>query len=298
MKLKLNKKIIEDKNLSNNAILSYIGLVACSKLDYNPIFINRSMISYYLTGNTKPVRRFDESLKLGLKELIDNKVIDCYEQNSTNYYFGTKNIRLEQEDIFVFVDFDDVRKIMQCDYHGKICLLRFYIATLGTFLSKNKIIDIRDPEKYNNVLGTMSQEYLANLIGISLHTSMEYTKILEQLELLYISRCSYIFKDKKGNFKRHNNIYGNYKNKEIIDDYMKVRYEMYDELHKVHTSKAANNSRSLIQKYNQMVRGHKYDNETVKDIYDYICKYNKEHSKNCKDMSVFVQYGYNIDDYN
>jgi hypothetical protein len=295
MKLKLSKEITENNRLSNNAIVSYIGLVYCCRFDYEPVFINRNMISYYLTGQKKLSRSFDEVLKSGIKELIDVGVICCEEQNTQNYYFGLKNIRLEDSDKFVFVDFDDIRKIMQCNHKGKISLLRYYIVLLGTFIVKNHITNIRDSGKYNNILGMMSQDYIANLARISTHTAVEYTKILEQLELLYVSRCSFLFKDKKGNVKRHNNIYGRYIDKSTIDEFTQVRYEMYDDLHKMHISAAANNSRSLMQKYNQLVKGKSYNKEIIKDIYNYICDYNTKYPKKEKDMSIFEQYGYKIE---
>lgn len=294
MKLKLNKEITENKKLSNNAIISYIGLVYCCRFDYEPVFINRNMISYYLTGQKKMSRTFDNVLKLGINELIDEGFIVCDEQNTQNYYFKLKNIRLEETDKFVFVDFNDIRKIMQCNYKGKISLLRYYIVLLGTFIVKNHITNIRDSNKYNNVLGMMSQDYIANLAGISSHTAVEYTKILEQLELIYISRCSFMFKDRKGNVKRHNNIYGKYVDRAIIDEFTKVRYEMYDDLHKVHLSAAANNSRSLMQKYNQLANGKIYNKETIKEIYNYICNYNIKHPKKAKDLNIFEIYGYII----
>ena len=55
-----------------------------------------------------------------------------------------------------------------------------------------------DPEpnpKYNNVLGMMSQDYLAELANISVHSVIEYIKELEKLELIYVSRCSLKFKE-------------------------------------------------------------------------------------------------------
>jgi hypothetical protein len=294
MKLKLSKEIIENKELSNSAIVSYIGLVYCCRFDYEPVFINRNMLSYYLTGQKKISRAFDEVLKSGIKELIDAEAICCEEQNTQNYYFGLKNIKLEDTDKFVFVDFDEIRKIMNCNYKGKIGLLRYYIVLLGTFIVKNRIGNIRDSSKYNNILGMMSQDYIANLAGISSHTAVEYTKILEQLELLYVSRCSFLFKDKKGNVKRHNNIYGRYIDKLLIDEFTKVRYEMYDDLHKMHITAAANNSRSLMQKYNYLTKGKSYNEEIINEIYNYICDYNKKHPDKHKDVSIFKQYGYKI----
>lgn len=297
MKLKLSKEVTENNNLSNNAILSYIGLVYCCRFDYEPVYINRNMIAYYLTGKRKQIRRFDESLKKGLQELIDKKIITCIEQNPQNYYFEFKNIKLEDNNKFVFVDFDDIRKIIECNYKGKYALLRFYVVMLGTFISKNHISDIRDPDKYNNVIGMMSQEYIANIAAISVHTVVEYTKVLEELNLIYVSRCSFMFKDVNGNVKRHNNIYGRYSDKDIIDDFTKVRYEMYDNMHKVHMSISSNNSRSLMQKYNQIVKGKVYDKEVMDEIYNYLIQYNKKHPNNCRSMEIFAQLGYDVYDF-
>lgn len=295
MKLKLNKSIVENKNLSNNAILSYVGLLSCPRFNYEPIYINRNMISYYLTGITTHSRRFDEAIKLGLRELIDNDIVDCYNQDSMNYYIGFKNIKLKEDDRFIFIDFDEVKEILKYDYQGKVSLLRYYIVLLGTFISKNHITNIRDTTRYNNILGMMSQEYMSGLANISKHTAVEYTRILENLNLIYVSHCSFAFKDKKGNVKRHNNIYGRYKDKDIIDEFTKVRYEMYDDLHVAHLSSVANNSRSLMQKYNQMLKGKVYDNKVVDDIYNYVNQYNKKHPKSRRDMDIFEKYGYEID---
>jgi hypothetical protein len=166
---------------------------------------------------------------------------------------------------------------------------------LSTFILKNKIKDIREPEKYNNKLGMVSQEYISDILDVSVHTVVEYTKILEQLELLHISRCSFMFKDEKGNVKRHNNIYGRYNDKELIDEFAKIRYDMYDDLHKVKSTTATNNARSLMQKYNYLRGGTKYDKDTVAAIYNYICSYNEKYPKKTKDMKPFKKYGYKID---
>lgn len=295
MKLKLKKDIVIDKTLSNNAILAYVGIVSCFKNDFDNVFTNKNMMTYYLTKKTVIPRRFEESLRNGINELLKNKIIICDSKNGTDFYMDTLNIKLKDDDIFIYVDLKDIQKILSCYHQSKIGLLRYYILVLGTFISKNHVENIRDPNRYNNVLGMMSQEYISNLTGMSIHTVAEYTKILEELEILYVSRCSFMFKDNKGVIKRHNNIYGRYKDKDIIDEFTKARYEMYDDLHKTHLSSAANNSRSLMQKYNQMVNGRDYDDGTVKDIYEYICKYNKKHTKNKKDMNVFVKCGYDLD---
>jgi DNA-binding transcriptional regulator YhcF (GntR family) len=294
MKLKLKKEIIENKNISNNAFMTYIGIVSCYKRDFDFVFSNKNMINYYMTKKIKISKKFDENIRNGMKELFEKEIIICNGKIGSDYYLGLQNIQCNDNDKFTFVDFSDIQTIMSSNYKGKSNLLRFYICLLGTFISKNHIKDIREPEKYNNILGMMSQEYLAGLADVSVHTVVEYTKALEELGLIYVSRCSFVFKDSKGRTKRHNNIYGKYKDRELIDEFAKIRYAMYDDLHKVQSANKVNNDRSLMQKYNCLRNNTDYDKETVTAIYNYVCEYNKKHPKKAKDMTPFVKYGYKI----
>lgn len=295
MKLKLKKEIIENQELSDNAILAYIGLVMCIKKNLNSVFTNRNMLMFYLTNQEKTSKRFDDSLKDGLQELLDKKIVICKKKNGTDYLLSLVNIKLEEQDKFIFVDYDDIQKILLCNSQRKKSLLRFYLLMLGTFIGKNHIKDIRKPDKYNNILGMMSQEYLAEISDISSRTVTEYIKIFEDLKLMYVSRCSFTFKDKNGRIKRHNNIYGRLKDKELIDEFANIRYSMYDDLHKIQDMNAVNNARSLMQKYNCLRKNTKYDKDTVADIYNYVCSYNEKNPKKAKDMTPFKKYGYKID---
>ena len=295
MKLKLKKEIIENKCLSNNAFMTYVGIMSCYKKDFDFVFLNKNMINSYMTKKVHITKKFDENIRSGIKELLDSKIIICNDKVGSDYYLGLKNIQLDDNEKFTFVNFNDIQTIMSSNYKGKSNLLRFYICMLGTFISQNKVKDIREPEKYNNILGMMSQEYLADLCNISVHSVVEYTKVLEKLELIYVSRCSFMFRDNKGSIKRHNNIYGRYADKELIDEFAKVRYDMYDDLHKVKSTTATNNARSLMQKYNCLRNNTKYDKKTVAAIYEYVCKYNEKYPKKAKDMKPFEKYGYKIE---
>ena len=295
MKLKLKKEIIENKELSDNAILVYVGLVMCMRHNLNRVFANRNMLMFYLTNKEKTTKRFDDSLKEGLQELLDKKVIVCKQRNGSDYFLGLDNIQLDDKDKFVFVSYEDVNKILTCNSQRKKSLLRFYILLNGTFIGKNHIKDIRDPDKYNNILGMMSQEYLAEIADISSRTVMDYIKIFEELKLIYVSRCSFTFKDAQGRIKRHNNIYGRYENKALIDEFADIRYSMYDDIHQVQNTNEINNARSLMQKYNCLRNNTKYDKATVAAIYKYVCSYNEKHPKKAKDMKPFEKYGYKID---
>lgn len=295
LKLKLKKEIIENTTLSNEALMVYLGIVLSYRPLYQEIPINYGQLNYYLNKTTAMPQYFDKSLRKGLKQLINDHVVTCIDKTKTEYFLGTKNIKLEDTDKFIFVDVEDVHKIMQSDCKSKNAVLRLYLCMLGTFIGKNHIKDIRDPDKYNNILGMMSQQYLSDISKISRTSVIEYMKVLEELELIYVSRCSALFQDKYGNIKQHNNIYGKYSDRELIDEFTKIRYEMYDDFHNIKSKITTNNARSLAQKYNCLANKTKYDKETVAEIYKYVCDYNEKYPNKAKDMTPFVKYGYKVD---
>lgn len=296
IKIILKKDIILNKNLSNQAIMTYVGLAICLKPGVDFIYADKNMIYSYLSGTIASIpRRFDENIKNGLKELIDKNIVTCKKRNSGTYYFNVKDFIVDNNECYLTVYLSEINKIINSTYKGKVSLLRYYLCLLSTIIIDNKIKNIREPDKFNNKIGMVSQEYISDIANVSTHTVVEYTKILEKLELLYVSRCSFMFKDNNGNVKRHNNIYGRYIDRNIIDEFTKVRYEMYDDLHKVHMSSASNNSRSLMQKYNQMVKGKTYSKEVMDSIYNYINQYNKKYPNKHRNMDVFEQYGYYVE---
>lgn len=295
MKLKLKKEIITNKELSHNAIMAYLGIICCWNSSFDYIFANRNMINYFLSNKIIFSRRFDENVKNGIQELLDKKIIVCSEKIGVDYCLQSDNIRLKEDDKFIFVDIEDVHKILNCSHQNKVGLLRFYICLLSTFLSKNTVQDIRQPDKFNNVMGMMSQEYLANLTGLSSHSIVEYIKTLEKLELIYVYRCAFMFKDINGRIKKHNNIYGRYQDKAIIDEFAEIKYNMYDDLHQVQADKVANSYRSLMQKYNCLCNGKQYDDKTIENIFKHVVNFNNKHPRHEKDLTIFKKYGFSID---
>lgn len=294
MNIKLKKDIIESEILSNEAVMSYVGIVSSHIYGMEETLTNKDMINFCLTKKHTAPKRFEESIRNGIKQLLDTNTIVCKEKTGVNYYFDKNNIMLNDNDKFIFVNLEEVNKIMNSQIQSKSNMLRLYLCMVGTFIGKNHITNIRDPEKYNNILGMMSQDYLAEVSHISKSSVIEYIKELERLEVIYVSRCSFKFKDKSGKVKKHNNIYGKFKNKDIINEFAEIRYSMYDDLHKEQKFNIANNARSLTQKYNYLRDGTKYDKDTVAAIYKYICNYNEKYPKKAKDMKPFEKYGYKV----
>ena len=62
-------------------------------------------------------------------------------------------------------------------------------------------------------------------------------------------------------------------------------------------SKMINNSRSMLQKYNNLKKGKEYDQYTIAAIFEFILKYNKEHPEKERDLNIFKKYGLDIKNY-
>ena len=93
MKLKLKKDIIENKSISNEAIFAYVGIVLCYRNGIDAVLTNKNMINYYLTHDECMSRRFEENLKKGMQELIDNKTIICRKKIGIDLYCDLSNIQ-------------------------------------------------------------------------------------------------------------------------------------------------------------------------------------------------------------
>ena len=107
------------------------------------------------------------------------------------------------------------------------------------------------------------------------------SKLLEKLELIYVYHHKVRYSEEEQGFKRLNNNYGRFKDKEYIDQYA---YNI-DEIHggKTERLEKHNKKRSLKQKYNCMRNGKEYSLEDVKEIYDYI------HAKNCETQELIIK---------
>ena len=70
---------------------------------------------------------------------------------------------------------------------------------------------------------------------------------------------------------------------------------MYDDLHKNQSEKIANSYRSLMQKYNCLCNGTKYDDKTIENIFKHIVNYNNKNPKKEKSLEIFKKFGYAID---
>lgn len=269
--------------------------------------ITQQQIEFYLTGQLSGRRRMSDYIRCGLNELIDNGIIIKEDETQKHYILDCSKLWIDTNKIkFTSITFAEVRKIFQIENVNNFLLLRYFILLMGT-ISSSITVFLHNGENKNRVVGNISIEYLSNLSGISERTIIEYNKLLENNELLYVYRQKdFILDDKKG-VKSLSNIYGRVCDIEYINRYAQNQKEHQKSYkHLKSDNEKANNKRRLAQMYIQILKGKdkNYSKKDILDVYKYVVsensKYKNMYEENrysgymekIRDLTIFDKYDF------
>lgn len=207
---------------------------------------------------------------------------------------------------FTTITFQEVYKIFQIQNINNFLLLRYFIILMGTISSKITV-HLSHGDSKNRVVGNVSIEYLSKLSGISERTIIEYNKLLETNNLLYIYRQKDFILDEETGIKSLSNIYGRVYDMEYINRYA-LGQKDYKQSYKYvkNNNEKANNKRRLAQMYVQILKENdsKYSTNDILEVYNYVIseneKYEKLYEKNqyedylekIRDTSIFEKYDF------
>lgn len=308
-KLFVVKRVIEDKDLSDEAFVVWCALRSIMQKDIKEYFVSYSMIGYALHGKRHLTRTEINIVKKGYNDLKEKDYIKLkFPINSNDEIVDLSELYYEKGKGY-FSDLTDVemQKIMNLKNIGKInhCrLLRYFTCMVGTFNRSNDI-----GSEYKGKIGGMALDCFTELIGVSNKTASQYNQILEDNELLFIVRHKDFLQgtNAKGQSELREipNTYSRWCDKDIAKKFSEDihGYKYFKEQKNIKTEKA-NKNRGLAQKYNSFCKGKEYDIETIKAIYIYCENWNKnqlayhntqislgyKHELQQKDMSVFDKY--------
>lgn len=277
--------------------------------------ITHHQIIYYLTGKTDQQRnKIIDYVKCGINELIDNHILIKKKEFQKHLLLDCSNLWIDTaHDKFTVIAFSEIQKIFKIENINNFLLFKYFILLIGTISSKITVY-LKDGSFKNRVVGNFTIDYLSELSGISDRTIIEYNKILEEIELIYIFRQEDFVIDKENNIKRLTNIYGRFKDSEYIKQFANNQQKYYESYRYTKNNiKKANNKRRLAQMYQQLLKG-KGDNYTkteILDIYNYVVsenkKYERMYEKNkcedyldkIRDTDIFKKYDFiNIEEEN
>lgn len=276
------KLLTDGHEYSNYALAVYCLLQELSIPAQLPIqCVTCNQLAYYLTGETSQQRnRITDYIKCGINELEEKGVITKQKEFSKHYILDCNNLWIDiNSGSFTKIYFSEVQQIFRIKNINNFALLRYFIFVIGT-INYNITVYLPNGEYKNGIVGNLTIDYLAEKVGISIRSAIEYNKILEKEKLLYIARQEDFVIDKENNIKRLNNIYGRVCDFEYINTFAQNQ-KKHNESYKYTNNNLTktNNKRRLAQMYQQLLkgRGEKYTNKQIKEIYDYVISENKKY---------------------
>ena len=290
--LYVKNKFIENGELSDTAFCILVSLIGVTHKNCDKYCMNYNAMGYNLFGRLPSLREKDRIVS-AIEELVDKKYIKIDKKlTKTDLVYDLSCLHGDEKSkYYVAVRTDELQKIMNIDtLKDRYKIFRVFVSIINTF-NKSSNIDA----KYKGKIGFMNQSYLSQTSNINVETLREYSRILEENNLIYIVRHSGDFKKNKDHngiarVKGITNTYSRYEDRKICDEYAgKVKGNKKTMENKI----AADSSRSLKQKYNYMLKGKEYPIEVVTEIYEHIKEVNikkSEKDEELLDMSIFEKY--------
>lgn len=217
MQLWLREDIYKDSNLSVYGLSAYCAIRSLiTNEETTNLVTTLEILSYQLTGTLKSSRRFYETLKIGLDELIENKIITKVEEYKKHYLIDCKNLFItEDNQYFTIITFEEMRKIFQIKNTNGFLLLKYFVFLVDS-ISSSVDVYLDAFQHKNRVVGKMTFNYLMKVSGLSKKSIIDYTKALENAELIYINRSNdFLLNEENGEISRLPNIYGRPEDKHI-----------------------------------------------------------------------------------
>ncbi len=291
--LLIPKPISESHEYSDYAIVVYCLLQALSIPTQLPIqCVTCNQLVFYLTGQASQQRnKITDYIKCGINELEEKGIIIKQKEFSKHYILDCHNLWIDIDSgNFTKIFFNEVRQIFKIKNINNFTLLRYFIFLMGTLVGKITIY-LPNGEYKNGIVGNFTIDYIADKVGISTRTVIEYNKILEKEKLLYVYRQKDFVIDEENNIKSLSNIYGRYCDMEYIKTFANNQKEYkHSYRYKKNIQEVSNNKRRLAQMYQQILKGggEKYTEKEILDIYHYVIeenqKYERMYEKNkCED---------------
>ena len=300
--------ILKDKTFSNYSLAVYCVLQALvTPTHLYKQCITLAQIEFYLTGQVSNRRRISDYIRCGINELIENKIILKESECQKNYILDCKKMWVNTKSgNFTTITFSEVQKIFQLTNINNFLLLHYFILLMSTITSSITVY-LPNGDYKNRVVGNFTIDYLSKLAGISERSIIEYNKILEENNLLYVNRNGDFVLDEQNNIKKMSNVYGRPCDSEYINEFANSKQKYNSSYRYVQTNEvSANNNRRLAQMYQQILKGNgeRYSKTEIIEIYDYIVSQNKKYDKlyekhnyeeylnKIRDVSVFEKYDF------
>lgn len=265
-----------------------------------------NQLVYYLTGEVSKQRnRIIDYVKCGINELEEKKIIIKKKEVYKHYILDCHNLWIDTDGgSFTKIYFSEVQQIFKIKNVNNFTLFRYFVFLMGTLAGKITVYLVNGEYK-NGIIGNFTIDYIAEKVGISTRSAIEYNKILEKEKLLYVYRQKDFVIDEENNIRSLSNIYGRYCDMEYIETFANNQKEYKQSYrYKKNNQEISNSKRRFAQMYQQLLKGkgENYTENEILDIYHYVIKENQKYERiyeknkcedylnKIRDVHVFDQY--------
>lgn len=281
MNLQIKNDVIQNPDISDYALAVFIALKNNCISTYNFQVVSPIWINFLLTDELKTElsRKKREGIINAIKELnekFDLNITRCVGEKT--FIVPTKSLKVDYtKGNYTTVNFDNVKKIIKNGGRAKWYIIHYYLLLSSYMINKITVCDHSSIHTCNILICNKSIADLSELTGIATTTISKYNKFLVDNEIIHINRDIEVFSKKTDGKKEVifvKNTYGRYEDKDYIDKYV---WEKYKHKNRIFKEKTSDLNRSLMQKYNFLVKNpdtDKYTNEEIQQIYDYIVLFN------------------------
>lgn len=207
--IKFKSAIIENEKITSEAVLTYIGLMYMCEGKIQRLFTSISAIEIAIQDSFEfGDRYFKDKIKRGLANLLENNIIQIKSQK--------EDLKPNDAIEVYIIDFNLNSEIKSINFHKIIKYARDFKKFEVEKLLRYYLVCVINIDRVEMV-GTKTILELSELAFISdWIAKSKYNKILEQLEIIYICR------------NNSGNVYGEYCNKELIEDWYNNNKYMLD----------------------------------------------------------------------
>lgn len=308
----IRDKWANDKTLSTNEYISYIGLAMLLRRNLIEYYVNSHYLAYLLSGLYPVDSKLTNAICNGIGGLAKKNLITIIHKNSKNDEWIINLAKLKKENeknnddtdngFYSTIDESDIRAILNYNksyYTRSISLVKFYSYLLSTICKKNR-------SNWNKGVGFTSIGNMAKTTGHSTKTVSQYLRLLEEMKVIFIYKSKDMIKYDSGEINMITHTYGKFKDKEIIinagrEHDINYGYNTKKEIKRI-KKEAGDKTRGYSQMYSIIRRrldnGDEipYDYSMCKEIYfamvEFNERYEKEKPDRLKDLSVFSEYDF------
>lgn len=271
MEIFIKKKILEHENVNSAMVSAYIAL-CCVHKGQKLQYVTVDMLCSELCAGKTYTKYFRQDIAEAIEHLNYLDFIRINERIGKNkYMLDLQPLKIEKGEYFVKLSQQEVQKIYNLEVKNKHALMRYYAVMMGS-INFEATVEV-DGELKSNFIGFMSVEYLATISCISKSSALRYNEILEQNNIIYIHRSKF-YDEVNGQIQSQTNHYGRRADAKFIYHYAQ-NYALHQK-NKVKKKSDGDLKRSMMQKYNALLRGVEYPYSEILQIQKFIQKHNEK----------------------